>query len=61
MQVPPYDSGDRDHQRLSLISLQAHRQRENTRESSLLSRDLEQELAEIVRGVAGRPAKLARK
>ncbi len=52
MYVPQFDSKNRDHKRLALISLQAHKQRAGTREAGFLSADFEDELTEIVQGIA---------
>jgi N-6 DNA Methylase len=53
MKTPTYNSEDKDHQRLSEISVEAHRERKKTRDSALLTTALENELADIVRRVAG--------
>ncbi len=52
MHVPRYNAQNSDHQRLVEISRVAHRERQVTKSKKLLSKELEQELEQLVRKIA---------
>jgi hypothetical protein len=52
MRVPKFDRTSDDHRRLTAISLEAHKRRGNSLDSSYLSDELEDELTSLVRRIA---------
>jgi hypothetical protein len=52
MRVPKFDEHNADHQRLTAISVEAHRTRRGDRYSGPLASESEEELAELVRHIA---------